>query len=200
MPAYSTDKGFTGSGGGLGSGAKDKDKDKKNKEGGALGMGAARTRANERLSGFAGGLSEEGQKSLTDKAGEGKSTVGPGAGVLPFQRTKVVKGKKAVNPTVGGAAAAALKAATMGPLAAIGTIAGSEEVTGIEGGILGPLGLGTGDVVDTERLESDPSQLGESGLAQSELAPPPAKKKKNIPLGNIVGTLLADAGGTLVSG
>lgn len=135
-------------------------------------------------------------KGLTG-AGENakKSTVGPGAGVPPFSRTKVKKGVSR-TPTPGNVLKGALTALGMGPLAAIGTIAGSEEVDALP-----DLGMGyEGPVGESEYTEADPSQLGESGMAQSDLAPPPSKKKKNNPLGNVVGTLLADAGGTLVAG
>lgn len=193
MPSYSTDKGFTGDTKG---GTKDKDKNKSGNlgGGGALGMGAARDRANARLSGHAGGLSEEGQKSITDKSGEGR---GPGfvpeGMVQPFSRTKVKKGVSR-TPTPGNVLKGALTALGMGPLAAIGTIAGSEEVDALP-----DLGMGyEGPVGESEYTESDPSQLAEN-KSQSEFAPP-QKKKKNNPLGNIVGTLLADSGGTLVAG
>jgi hypothetical protein len=146
--------------------------------------------------------------NLDQKTGKGtsyKDKGGRGAGFVPeklvpsFSRQKVKK--TTTRPgTAGNIITGALTALGLGPFTAIGTVAGSEEVTGIEGGLMKDLtGLGyEGPIGEGERVESDPSQLGEN-KSLTTMAPP-TKKKKNNPLGSQYGTLLADAGGSLVAG
>jgi hypothetical protein len=207
MPAYSTDKGFTGNAGGFGGGgsgggsnnSKDKNKNKGNKPtGGLFGDASVRDRSNA-------ALDPKGSRSQAIGKELSKGGAGKGAGFVPdqlvpqFSRQKVQK-HMSRPPTAGNIITGALTALGIGPATAIGTVAGSEEVTGVEGGLMKDLtGLGyEGPIGEAEHINSDPSQLGENKSLKPDGGP--TKKKKNNPLGNQAGTLLADAGGTLVAG
>jgi hypothetical protein len=173
-----------GSRGGAGGGKK--------RDGGALGMGAARDRANERLGGFAGGLSSAGQKSISGGGtGRGGDFVGPGAGVAPFSRTTVTKTK--TRPATGSnLARAAVDTILGGLMPGIGIGVGPMVADALGYGYEGPIGTG-------ERTEADsPGRALASTITLAADRKKKSTKPKN-PLGSI-GTILGMGGGSLRAG
>lgn len=197
MPAYSTDKGFTGS-------AKDKKQGGLGNNGGSDQYGANGV---DTTGNYAGAVA----KKKADAAAEAAKALTGGnnnTGSLPpgLNPLKYTKNKTSTKPaTPGNITKAVVKTVgnllTGGALGMIGEVAGSQEVTGQEDvtglglGYEGPTGQTTG--ADYDKAEASPAAAGVTD-SKGIVPPVPIKKKKNTPLSN-VGTLLSGSGGTLVA-
>jgi hypothetical protein len=184
---------------------KDKNKDKKGLAGGGTGISSQERNLNA-LDSLRGGKAQD----LDPATGKGLGPKGeatskkPMDGIIPGVSKRQRSTTKTRPLTGQNLLTGALSALGMGPMTAIGMIAGSEEVTGVEGGLLsdiglgyeGPVGMGTDAETDSTQTKAN---MGDNTSTASEFSPQTKNKKKNNPLGT-VGTLLADAGGTLVAG
>jgi hypothetical protein len=192
MPAYSTDKGFTGSGSAYGGGkstgssGKGKDQEKKKKSGGFLKKDPSQDPD----------VSEREKAIARGDGGRAPDKLPPGLNPLKYSAnpTPQFEGTaKNVGTLVGGI----ISGAYTSPLGMMAQLAGSDEVTGLSREIGDMLGIGGGfekPMADTTSGDYDRSEtlkttaMGGNGSTQ--------KKKPKTPKPGF--TLLKGVGGTLI--